>query len=122
MPRRRRKPDTLALTEKYRPGWIHEADRRFRNVQAILNAREALIGDLGGKRDLSVQREMIVDRTVFLCLRLTELERTVLNGDDIDWQHYSYVSNVFMGHLKTLGLERHVKNLGSLKEYIEGES
>ena len=120
MPRRRKKPDTLALTAKYRPGWMDEADRRGRDVRAIMSAREALVTDLGG--DLSTQREMIMDRTVFLCLRLTCLERMVLAGEDIDWSHYGHISNVFVGHLKTLGLDRQIKNIGSLKDYIEAAS
>lgn len=115
-------PSALALTAEYRPGWLADSDKRRGEVRSVLSAREALVTDLGGREGLSVQRQMIVDRVVFLSLRLMALERTALTGKDIDWSHYAFLSNVLTGHLKTLGLERVAKNLGQLKDYIEGAS
>ena len=84
--------DPMALTESYKPGWLDDADKRRREVSAVIAAREALIRDLGG--DLSTQKHMTVDRIVFMHLRLTTLEGKWLNGEEIDWQHYTYTSNV----------------------------
>ena len=109
--------DLLALTESYKPGWLDDADKRRKEVNAVIAAREALIRDLGG--DLSVQKEMIVDRVIFLHLRLTTLERKFLDGGEIDWQHFTYVSNVFVGLLAKVGLERIPKQVATLSQYSE---
>jgi len=117
--RRRRQTDTLALTAQYRPNWLDESDRRRADVRSVMSARAALVNDLGGEQAISTQRFMVIDRVIFLCLRLTELERRVLEGEEIDWNHYGHISNCLTGHLKTLGLDRKVKDVGTLEQYME---
>ena len=99
-----KEPDVLALTVKYARGWMHRMDMRRWESSFVLRTQAELLRDLGA--DLSSQKLFIVDQVIFCALRLTELQKRVLRGEEIDWNNYGYVSNVMLGHLKTLGLER----------------
>jgi len=78
----------------------------------------SLAQDLGGWEHLSRQRQILVERVVFLYLWVTQYETALFEGKTPPFDHGAYFNkvNTLHGHLKTLGLERRQKPVRSFAE------
>ena len=83
-----------------------------------------LAQDLGGWDRLSRQRQILVERVVFLHLKAVEYEAANLQGQsaDLDAGTYSNYCNVLMGHLKNLGLDRVARDLPNVATYLAAKA
>jgi hypothetical protein len=126
MGRPRKTPDEKAKTlpAKYRP------DRRIASwpldwtsplgVQ-VSGELTALAQDLGGWASLSRQKQILVEKVVFLYLWTTQYETALFKGEKPPFDHGAYFNkaNTLHGHLKTLGLERQARPVQDLDEYLK---
>ncbi len=127
MPRPRK---TLAekaanLPRKYRPSsriasWPIEWDSAL-GIQ-VEGELIALSQDLGGWETLSRQRQILVERVVFLYLWVLQYETALMKGEKPPFDHGAYFNkvNTLHGHLKTLGLDRQAQPVRSLREAMNG--
>jgi hypothetical protein len=118
MGRRRKTPDEKAntLPAKYRPDsrvaswaldWTSELGVK------VMGELVALSQDLGGWANLSRQRQILVEKVVFLYLWTVQYETALFEGKPPPFDHGAYFNkvNTLHGHLKTLGLERRAKQV-----------
>jgi hypothetical protein len=82
----------------------------------------ALAQDLGGWETLSRQRQILVERVVFLYLWVMQYETALFEGKPPPFDHGAYFNkvNTLHGHLKTLGLDRQSRPARSLREIMNG--
>jgi hypothetical protein len=81
-----------------------------------------LANDLGGWHSLSRQRQILLERVVFLYLWVTRYETALFQGKPLPFDHGAYFNkvNTLHGHLKTLGLDRLARNVRSLRDLMDG--
>jgi len=65
-----------------------------------------------------MQREMLCQQAVFISVCLETMQHEAVATGEFDAGVYTQMSNALLGLLKTLGLERHVKKAGGLRDYI----
>lgn len=73
----------------------------------------ALANDLGGWPNLSRQRQILVEKAVFLYLWTVQYETALFEGKTPPFDHGAYFNkvNTLHGHLKTLGLDRRARDV-----------
>lgn len=113
------------LPARYRPeqrllSWDIEWDSAL-GVR-ITSELAVLAADLGGWETLSRQRQILVEKAVFLYLKTSDYESALLRGDPppFDAGAYSNKVNVLLGHLRQLGLDRVAKSVRGLREIMGG--
>jgi len=96
---------------------LEQLDGRLASVKIIKRRLEALRRDANVD---SVQKEMLCQRAVFLCLQLEALERKAAEGEPIHEARYVQGCNSLLGVLRALGLDsvRRCKRK-SLRQYVE---
>jgi hypothetical protein len=79
-----------------------------------------LATDLGGWENLSRQKQILVEKVVFLYLKTGDYETALFKGETLpfDAGTYSNKVNVLLGHLRTLGLDRVAKNARTLRDIM----
>lgn len=110
MPSKRRDIQTT-----FKPMFWDDLDGRTGVAQQIRTRYETLKADTGAK---SVQRDILCQRAVFMCVCLETMECEALATGKFDAGVHTQMSNALLGLLKALGLDRHVKKAGGLKDYI----
>lgn len=114
--KRGRKP-TVTVPARFEPKFWEDADSRCAVVKGIRRRYRELREDAGGKE--SCQRDLLVQRAVFLSVILETQEVRAAEGESIDLGSYTQGVNALQGLLKTLGLEKQVKNVTDLQGYLE---
>ncbi len=95
---------------------ISEADQRFAVVKELKRRLKRLIEDAG---IVSVQKEMLAGRAVFLASYLQSCEVEALEGKQVDYGRYFAAVNALSGVLNKLGLEKKLsKELTTLESYV----
>lgn len=107
----------VKLPAQFQPKFWEESDRRCAAVRAIKARYLRLREDCGG--DESYQRDLLVQRVVFLSIVLETQEVRAAEGGDIELGSYIQAVNGLTGLLKTLGLDKRVRNITDLKQYLE---
>jgi hypothetical protein len=92
-----------------------EVDRRCLLYREIKSRYEQLKQDTGAD---SYQKDLILQRAVFLSLQLQTMEIQVTEGGDFDSGGYSNLTNVLVGLLKALGLEKALPKMADLQSYV----
>jgi hypothetical protein len=112
------------LPERYRqdrriPAW--KLDWRSPLGIQVMGELLTLAQDVGGWETLSRQKQILVEKVTFLYLKTGEYETALLTGEKppFDAGTYSNKVNVLLGHLRTLGLERVAKPVGSSREIMQ---
>jgi hypothetical protein len=82
----------------------------------------ALSMDLGGWEQLSRQKQILVERVVFLYMWVKQYETALFQGEKPPFDHGAYFNkvNTLHGHLRTLGLERQSRPVRTLREVMNG--
>ena len=110
----------VSLPVRFKPKFWEESDRRCVTVRAIKARYERLMADAGGGD--SYQRDLLIQRAVFISVHLETQEVRAAEGGEIDLGSYIQGANALSGLLKTLGLERHAKDVTDLKAYLRGKN
>jgi hypothetical protein len=116
----RSKRQPVALPVKFQPRFWEDADRRIATVRAVKARYLRLREDAGGGE--SYQRDLLIQRAVFLSIMLETIEVRASEGGDFEVGVYTQASNTLMGLLKTLGLEKQIKSVTDLKAYVESRN
>lgn len=111
-----KRPATIA--SRFVPRFWEEADGRQLAVKEIKRRYETLLDHAGAD---SFQKELLVQRAVFVSVQLETMEIDAAQGNKFDAGVYTQMCNALLGMLKTLGLERRAKEIPALKAYVEGK-
>ncbi|MGZ0655636.1 hypothetical protein ACWPKS_08510 [Coraliomargarita sp. W4R72] len=117
MPRKTRKRETI--TTRFQPEFWAEADGRCAIVKEIKRRFELLKADCGAD---SHQKDMLCQRATFIAIQLETMERKAVEEETFDANRYTVLSNTFLGLLKSLGLERKVKEVTDIRSYAKGKA
>jgi hypothetical protein len=105
------------LPTRFAPKFWADADRRVALVREIESRVERMKNDTGSE---SYAKEILCERAIFIVSLLETSERDAIEGiKELDVGSYVQSCNALLGILKSLGLERQVKKLGSLAAYVE---
>lgn len=109
--------ELVTLPKRFEPRFWEDADQRHHKVRTI-RKRYLLLKEHCGAD--SAQKEMLCQRAAFISMVLETMEVLLAEGKD-GFELGSYVqgTNALSGLLKSLGLERHVKQVGGLRAYLE---
>lgn len=101
---------------EFRPRFWADSDARLAVVRCIKRRYELLKDHAGG--DESFQRDLLCQRLAFISIILETQEVRAAEGGNLDLGAYVQAVNALQGLLKTLGLERRVKQAGDLHAYV----
>ena len=107
------------LQRKFTPRFWEGLDGRTNTAQLIRARYEQLRDDVGAT---STQRDILAQRAVFLSLVLETQEVEAATEGKLDLGVYTQGLNALTGVLRALGLDKQVKKVGSLDDYIAGKS
>ena len=118
MPRKRQPdPEANELSARFVPQFWEKADQRSLVVREVRRRYDLLTKDTGAD---SHQKDLLVQRVVFISLQLETMECVAAESGKFDAGVYTQMTNTLMGLLKALGLERQVKDIVNLKTYVAG--
>lgn len=106
----------VALSTKFTPRFLDDADTRLHVVRLMRKRVTALMDDAGGHE--SVQRAMLVKHATFMHIRLESMETEALEGKPINWGEFTQAINALCGLLGRLGLEKRMKSAKDLTTYL----
>lgn len=110
-----RPPKRQHLDSNFKPMFWSELDGRTGIAQAIRERYETLKADAGAD---TVQRDLLCQRAVFMCVCLETMECEALASGKFDAGVHTQMTNALLGLLKALGLDRRVKRVGGLNNYL----
>lgn len=111
---RNRKP--VAFSKKFKPRFWEDSDSRCAVVRTLRKRYALVRAHCGGEE--SVQRDMLCQRVVFLSAILETQEVLAAEGKGLELGSYIQAVNGLTGLLKTLGLDKRVKNVTDLRAYL----
>ncbi len=111
-----RRKQSVALPQKFEARFWELADHRTGLVKAIRRRYEELKEDCCAD---SVQKDMLVQRAVFLAIQLESMEVTAAETGQLDLGFYTQATNALSGLLTKLGLEKQFEQTLDLQEYIK---
>jgi len=114
--RRAKRPATVP--SEFVPQFWEEADKRQAVVKEIRRRYELLKEHASAD---SCQRDLLVQRAVFIAVQLETMEINAAQTGAIDPGVYTQMTNTLLGLLKTLGLDRKLKQVVNLDEYVKGK-
>jgi len=110
----RRKPETLPA--RFEPRFWGDCDGRSLVAREIRQRYNELRTDTGCD---SAQKDLLVQRAVFISVQLETMEVDAMKGRDFDVGRYTQAVNTLLGLLRTLGLEKYAKPVGNLQDYVK---
>lgn len=108
---------TVTIPAQFKPRFWDDSDRRCAVVKTIRQRYQKLKEHCGG--DESIQRDLLCQRVAFISIILETQEVQAAEGGDLDLGVYTQASNALTGLLKTLGLEKRMKSVTDLREYLD---
>lgn len=114
--RKEQRAKRIAIPTTFQPRFWEEVDGRYAIAKEIRRRYETLRNDVGSD---SYQKELLCQRAVFVGVQLETMECEATESGKFDPGVYTQMTNTLLGLLKALGLDRHVKDVTSLKSYIE---
>jgi hypothetical protein len=112
--------ESTTLPGRFQPRFWQDSDARIAVVKTIRRRYEVLKDHCGGNE--SHQRDLLCQRVAFISIILETQEVKAAEGGNIDLGSYVQATNGLTGLLKTLGLEKRVKNVTDLKTYLEAKA
>ena len=113
----KRTPAAPDLAERFTPRFWQQTDQRTATARVMRERYEALKADAGAD---SVQRDMLVQRAVFIGLQLETMEVRAAEEGVLDMGVYTQAVNALSGLLSKLGLNAHKQKTPSLQTYLSG--
>lgn len=111
----RKAKNPAQLPGSFVPKFWRDVDKRQVVLKEIRNRLERLEQDAGVD---SYQKELLVQRAVFMSVQLETMELNAAEGREFDSGAYTQMSNAFLGLLKTLGLAKQMKEVENLSNYV----
>jgi hypothetical protein len=111
--------------KRFEANFLAKMDRRTEIFQQLKNAYDEITADCGGAENLSHVMLALCERFVFLEFTLQNLEARIAanpKGADEFISKWIQACNSVIGLAKTLGLERRIKKVTNLREYVEGKA
>jgi hypothetical protein len=109
----------VPFPQSFVPRFWEELDQRSYAVREMVRRvtvlKEHVCAD-------SAQKEILLQRVVFLSIRLETMEVSAAEGGEFDEGKYTQAVNSLLGLLKALGLENKAKKVLNLKSYVEGKT
>jgi|GEM_PF-1567962 hypothetical protein len=115
--RRAQKRKNITLSKQFSPRFWEQSDSRVAVVRAIRRRYELLKQHAGGEE--SYQRDLLCQRTAFISVILETQEVEAAEGGSLDMSVYVQAINCLSGLLRSLGLERRIRNVTDLSAYLE---
>lgn len=112
------------LPEKYRHKFLRQMDGRLSLVKALKALRRDIINDCGGHEELSKMRLILINRLVYGTAILETIEAEFSEQGTISKEQISkwvQMCNTVQGLLSKLGLDRAVKQVTNLQDYIDSK-
>lgn len=108
------------MSEKYSAGYLDRLDGRTLVAQDMQSRWQVLTDDLGGEASLSYAKRSLCERALWLEHWLAETEKALAKGDyaDFDAARWTQACNSLLGIFNRLGLERQVRDVTSLSQYL----
>lgn len=103
---------------KYSTDWMQTLDGRTAIAQELRQRHSALCNDLGGYDVLSYQERAMIDRCIFLEYHLQQEEMKLATGAEFDSGKWVQSCNALSGLFAKLGLNKRVKEVGTLTQYV----
>jgi hypothetical protein len=116
---RHRRTKDLTLPNRFVPQFWHDVDGRCGVIKEIRRRYEHLKQDVGAD---SYQKDLLIQRTVFVSLQLETMETKAAETGEFDPGVYTQMVNALSGLLSKLGLERKARTVPNLKTYVAGAS
>lgn len=113
-------PKLDAIPERFKAGYLADLDGRTAIAVAMRARWQELTEDLGGADRLSYAQRSLVERALWIEHWIALQERELADGRDADTGRMTQATNSLLGLYRTLGLERRVKDVTSLADYIAG--
>lgn len=107
----------IALPKKFVPRFWADSDSRISIVKAIKRRVQLLREHAGGGE--SVQRDLLCQRIAFLSILIESQEVAAVSGGAFDSGSFVQSVNALLGLLKTVGLDKRIRNVGDLKTYLD---
>ena len=106
------------IPNKYSADWLEKLDGRTTLARAVNERYESLATDLGGIDALSYQKRSLCKRAIWMEAIIEQQEAALARGQEVDQGKLTQAVNTLSGLWKTLGLERHAKDVPSLSDYL----
>ena len=114
----KRNEKLVTLPERFVPQFWDEADGRCAVIKEIRRRYEFLKED--SQAD-SYQKDLLCQRAIFISVQLETMERMATETGKFRAGVYTQMVNALTGLLKSLGLERKIKQAVNLREYVKGK-
>jgi hypothetical protein len=111
-----KRPTTLPA--RWEPKFLTKLDGRPAHIRTLKKRISRLMDDAGIE---SFQKEMLAERAVFMAARLETLEVKAMRGEEIDFGSYTQSVNCFIGLMKSIGLERKIRQVANLRDYVDAQ-
>ncbi|QDS91882.1 hypothetical protein FF011L_06180 [Roseimaritima multifibrata] len=114
----KRRPERLkeiAVPATFVPRFWEMIDGRTGIAKEVRHRYQTLADDTGAD---SYQKELLCQRAVFMSVQLETMECTAAETGAFDHGVYTQMSNALLGLLRTLGLERVIKDTTDLQTYL----
>jgi hypothetical protein len=119
-PQRRAAKAGGTLPTRFTPRFLEDADKRIAVIRGLHQRIDRLKKECNAD---SYQKELLVERAVFIASQLETNEVMALEGEKpLDVGSHIQATNCLIGLLKSLGLERKAKRVTSLKEYVKSHT
>src|SRR6185503_5636438 len=103
----------VTIPKRFTPRFWDDSDGRCAVVKTILRRYERIKEDAGGGE--SYQRDLLCQRVAFISIILeTQEVKAAEGGEGFDLGVYTQATNALTGLLKTLGLDKRMKNVSDL--------
>lgn len=103
------------LPEKFEPKFWRDCDKRQIVLKEIRQRIERLEEDAGAD---SYQKQLLVQRAVFLSVQLETWELNAAEGQEFDAGVYTQAANALSGLLSKLGLDKQMAKVEDLATYV----
>jgi len=103
------------LPTTFEPRFWAGVDGRLAICKEIRRRYHDLKADTGCD---SYQKDLLVQRAIFVALQLESAEVNAMEGKEFDLGRYTQAVNSLLGLLRALGLERKMKEVVNLREYV----
>lgn len=107
-----------AMQSRFQSGWLDRLDSRHNLTRELRERYAEICTDLGGVDSLSYMQRSLVERYLFLELWLSQQERSLAEGGELDISRWVQANNAASGLASRLGLDRKAKEAPTLGEYL----
>lgn len=108
----------MDFPRRYTDEFLTTIDKRS-SLSVLLRRRLGqLLDDMGGEENLSYAQRSLARRAIFMEALVQQNEERAANGVEIEPTQHASLINSLIGLYSKVGIERKVKDVVDLKEYI----